>query len=216
MLMQKLSTTLVLLICLFGASQVAAAITDADELAQLLNNFQTMRANFEQSLVNNKGTRIGQKTTGLMMLERPGKFRWEIKQPNKMLIILNKNRSILYDADLAQVVKRKMGYQNPGNPAMLLSSSTEALVKSFKIVKLKTPGKGTWFELTPKTSHNQENGYQWIKINFINKQLNAMSISDNLGQRTVINFSNVVFNLKIQPKMFLFTPPPNVEVFNES
>ena len=157
---------------------------------------------------------MGQKTTGTMMLERPGKFRWEITQPNKQLIIVNKNKTFLYDADLEQVVKRKVDYNNPSNPAMLLSSPVQSITLSFEISKLKKSGQDLWFELKPKTRKNQEAGYQWIKIQFINGRLNAMIIADNLDQKSQINFNNIVINIQISPKKFVFTPPPNTDVFD--
>jgi outer membrane lipoprotein carrier protein len=188
-----------------------AAPSSADELAQLFNNIRTMQATFEQSLVNSKGAKIGQKTLGSMKLERPGKFRWEITQPNNQLIIINKDKSFLYDVDLEQVVKRKMDYRRPGNPAMLLSSPVETLKQSFKITRLKNTDPGLWFKLAPQS---EENGYQWIKMNFIEGQLRSMQIADNLGQQSSVNFKNIILNASIAPKMFVLTPPPNTEIFD--
>lgn len=187
--------------------------TDTDELKTLLNNIQTMQATFEQSSINSKGSKIGEKTVGSMALKRPGKFRWDTTKTNKQLLIISENRSLLYDADLEQVIKRKMDSRNPGNPATLLSSNTDSLAQSFKIAKLQKPDVGTWFRLTPKTKNNRETGYQWIKIHFINGQLNAMQIENNLGQKTVVTFSNIVFNAPLPTKTFILAPPPNTEMF---
>ena len=212
---KNLTTKIIFSICFFISTQHAiAATTAANELAQLLNNTHTMQAKFEQFSINRSGARMGQKTTGSMMLERPGKFRWEITQPNKQLIIVNKNRTYLYDADLEQVVKRKVDYNNPSNPAMLLSSPVESMMLSFKINKENKPRQDSWFELKPKKQRNKETGYQWIKIHFVNGQLNAMIIADNLDQKSQINFTNVVVNSQIPAKMFIFTPPPNTDVFD--
>ena len=215
---KNLISKIIFFALIFVASEIFAANTAPNasaELAQLLNNIHTMQATFKQSLVNSNGEQIGQKTIGSMMLERPGKFRWKITQPNNQLIILNKNKSLLYDADLEQVVKRKVDYYKPGNPAMLLSSTTESLTQSFKITKLKKSGRGLWFKLTPKSQKNRENVFQWIKIHFINDNLNEMQIADNLEQKSIINFGNVILNPQISPNMFVFTPPKNTEVFDE-
>ncbi|MBU0743968.1 MAG: outer membrane lipoprotein chaperone LolA [Gammaproteobacteria bacterium] len=195
----------------FTANISFADTTAADELAKSLNSIHTMQANFEQSMVNSKGGNIGQKTLGSMKLERPGKFRWEITQPNNQLIIINKDKSFLYDIDLEQVVKRKMDYRKPGNPAMLLSSPVETLKQSFKITKLNNSKTGSWFKLTPKT---QGNGYQWIKMHFITGQLRSMQITDDLEQQSTITFNNIVLNKSISSKMFVLTTPPNTEIFD--
>ena len=202
-------------ICLFITTQTIFAIpTAADELAQLLNNIHVMQASFEQSLVNQHGKRIGTKTLGRMVCERPGKFRWETLQPNNQLIIINKDKMFLYDPDLAQLMKRKVDYSKPGNPAILLSSPVESLKQGFQIAKLKKHGQGLWFKLIPRTQKNQESGYQWIKIHFIGGRLDTMYIFDNLEQTALINFYNIVLNTEIPLKTFTFNPPPNTEIFN--
>src|SRR5208337_1116506 len=106
----KSSLRRVLIFFLFSiTTQTIFAIpTATDELAQLLNNIHTMQATFEQSLINQRGARIGTKTTGKMMLERPGKFRWAITEPNNQLIIINNDKMLSYDPDLEQLTKRKV------------------------------------------------------------------------------------------------------------
>lgn len=205
---------LVLLLFITPITTAAPVVTAADELIDILNNSHSIQASFEQYLTNNQGKIIGEKATGSMALKRPGKFRWDVSYPNKQLIIINNNQSLLYDADLEQVVKHKMDYNNPSNPAMLLSSSTKSLANSFNIVKLKKPGSGLWFKLTPKAKSSQEVAYRWIAIHFVAGQLTTMHIVDSLEQKTVINFSNILFNPQISPKTFVFNPPPKTEIFN--
>lgn len=187
---------------------------DSADLIKLLNQIHTMQASFEQSLLNQRGLNIGEKTTGEIIIERPGKFRWETRSPSYQLIIINQNRSLLYDAELSQLVRRNIDPQNPSNPAMLLSSSPIALTNSFRIIKLKNHGSSLWFELKPKTRSDQESEYQWIKMQFINKQLKSMVIANSLEQKTMITFSRMRLNSKISPKMFRFTPRRNTETLN--
>ena len=191
----------------FAASPQSAA----DELVQLLNNIHTMQANFEQFVANNKDAA----TKGSMALERPGKFRWEILNPNKQLIVINGKNLWVYDIDLAQVTKRKVNYKNPGNPAMLLSGSTKALKEIFKITKLKKPTEGVVFELRPKKEDTTGSNYKWIRICFVVRGLKSMRILDNFDQQTEIQFSNVVFNSKISQDKFKFVVPKKVDVLDE-
>jgi outer membrane lipoprotein carrier protein len=205
-------------LCLTAAAIAAPApILADDELVQLLNNIHTMQATFKQFMVNNAGAPVGQKTSGQMALVRPGKFRWEAIQPSKQLIIVNDNKVMIYDVDLEQIIKRKVDYKKPGNPAMLLSGSTETLKQMFKITKLKKLGAGIWFELKPKKNNQtrQNSDYQWVKMCFISGQLSAMYILDNLGQQSEIHFANVEFNSTIARDKFVFVAPPKVDVLDE-
>ncbi len=198
------------------ASQLLYAEVQASaELAQLMGNIHTMQATFEQSLVNQHGSRFGTKTQGTMTLKRPGKFRWEITQPHNQLIILNEDQMLSYDSDLAQLTKRKVNVNRPGNPAMLLSSPVQTLQQAFQIVKLKNPKQEElWFKLTPKNRKGEDNGYQWIKIIFAQKKLNAIYIFDSLEQTSLISFNNIISNAEISDKTFTFTPPSGTEIFN--
>jgi outer membrane lipoprotein carrier protein len=198
--------------CISSAAVAAPAPAPADELAQLLNNSHTMQASVKQYMVNEKRMKIGQETIAAMMLERPGKFRWEVTKPSKQLIILNKNKLILYDVDLAQVTKRSVDYKNPGNPAMLLSGNTNTLKQMFKITKLKSVGKGIGFELQPKGKNSD---YKWLKMFFVSGKLNAMYILDSLGQQNEIYFYNIKLNSKLSENKFDFVVPPKVDVLDE-
>ena len=168
-------------------------------------------------MVNKAGIPVGQKTIGLMMLERPGKFRWEVTQPNKQLIIINADKFLLYDIDLVQVTRRKMDYKNFGNPAMLLSGNTQVLQRMFNIVKLQKSGDKIWFELRPKKKNttDQNSNCQWIKMYFVSGKLSAIYILDGLGQKSEINFSGVGLNSKIRQDKFTFVIPPKVDVLDE-
>lgn len=194
-------------------TQIAANPNNAGaELIQLLGNTTTMQADFVQFLVNRAGAEEGKSTYGKMSLERPGKFRWETRSPGKQLLIANNQTVWVYDADLEQATKRKIDYHQPGNPALLLSGTTDTLQKTFKITKLNMPGVGEWFELQPKSTNNI---YQWIKVHFVDGKIVAMLIADNLGQQSEILFENISLNQPLANALFNFTPPRGTDVVGE-
>ena len=198
----------------FSFALYASQVSADNELTQLLDNIHTMQATFEQSLTSEHGTQIGNKVTGKVAIERPGKFRWEIIKPDEQLIIVNNNRMLIYDASLAQLTKRSIDINRSNNPAMLLSSSVTSLKQHFQTVKLKANGSNLWFKLIPKTLKNEEVSYNWLKIHFLDGQLKTMYIFDNMGQTSVIKFNNQIINTKISSQKFTFTPPSNTDVFD--
>lgn len=196
-----------LFICFFMSAQ-SRAQSPADELKFHLQNLKTMRADFTQFAVNAEGVKKSAETTGKVMLSRPGKFRWEILQPNKQTIIANDKIIWIYDEDLAQVSKRKVNYNQPGNPAILLSGSIEDMQSLFFISKIPSQ-MGEWFLLKPKSKNNM---YQWIKLHFINGDLVAMLIADSLGQQSEIHFLNIKMNQSLLPALFIFKVPKGVDL----
>jgi outer membrane lipoprotein carrier protein len=184
------------------------ASSPTQELIKLLSSFDSMQANFVQSVIND-GSNINQRSDGQVFLQRPNLFRWEMQQPSQQLIIADGTNVWVYDADLQQATKQKIDYRQSNNPAMLLSGSSKDLPKNFIITKLSKSAKGEWFELKPKTRNGM---FQKMQVQFVNGQLSTMYITDNLGQRTKLVFTNVQINPKLKPILFKFKPSPNVDI----
>jgi outer membrane lipoprotein carrier protein len=94
--MKFLKRILSLIIILVPMQTVWAAT--ADELTQLLNNLKSSKADFTQTIMNGRG-QILQQTSGTMTLQRPGRFRWEVRVPNKQLLMADGQRIWFYDVD---------------------------------------------------------------------------------------------------------------------
>lgn len=182
-----------------------------NELIQLLANMRTLQANFQQFAVDKTGAPSGPKTLGTVFLERPGKLRWEVTQPNKQLILITANKFLLYDVDLAQVTRRKITKDNYNNPALLLYSKPQVLEQLFSIREQRTKN-GICFELLPKK--RTMSGYRSFKLHFIAGKLKAIDVLDNLGQCSKIYFTNIVLNAKIAVSKFIFTVPPKVDILD--
>lgn len=188
---------------LFTNSQVLAEA----KLSQLLNNLQTSRANFTQTVMNSRG-QILQQINGKMTIQRPGCFRWEVMQPNKQLLIADGQRILFYDIDLQQITIQKQKTADTDSPAALLSESPKNLTQLFVI----RPLMGVQgFTLFPK---NKNALFQSITLIFQKDRLHEMCLTDKLGQQTVINFSQVELNPYLPAKTFQFVMPKdqNIEI----
>jgi outer membrane lipoprotein carrier protein len=197
-----------LLLFLLFFTLTACADTPAQELAKLMAKYNTMRADFLQT-VNVGGNNKAQSTSGWMALARPGKFRWEVTQPNKQLIIADGKYLWVYDADLEQATKHKLDYQHPDNPALLLTSPIDKLQNDFTVTKQAINANQTSFTLSPKKS---EQMFQSIKLEFANGDLKTMKIADNLGQQSQIEFTNLQANTKLPAAIFVFKPPQATDI----
>lgn len=212
--MKKLITVL----CVFYSSFIWAG-TEGDELKALLQPVTRMQANFQQKVMNEEG-KILQSTTGSLWLEKPGKFRWEIKGDAPRWVISDGTRVWDYDADLSQVSVRKLFQKEEKLPISFLSGDVDTLEQDFKI-KNCTRRDATCFELVPKESSDpnvkeEKPGiFQSIQLIFKDKVLIELQTVDQLGQRTVFRFSDVKTNAPISPTRFQFVPPKGVDVIGE-
>lgn len=210
-MMKKYSIAFVAFVLSLFAGIVAAA-TPAEQLTSLLGNLKSMQATFNQTIYDGNGG-VMQHSAGSMALERPGRFRWEIKTPNEQVIIADGEEIWNYDPGLQQAVEQPMGNSLGDTPAFLLTGSTDSIAKSFNIAQIPQHKAGqTAFKLTPK---DQGALFQWVQLVFSNNQLTEMELQDNLGQQTMINFTDVKFNPSLNPTLFQFTPPKGVDVIRQ-
>lgn len=181
------------------------------ELTSLLSQFNAMSAQFTQIVYDAKKRPL-QTSSGTMALQRPGKFRWEVTQPNPQLLIANGKFLWIYDKDLAQATRQKFDASNSNSAAMLLSGSVADVQTRFNITyPKKNPGPGQWFLLTPQ--HNKDM-FQWVQLHFVNGVLASMRLADNLDTLTDFQFRKVVINPSLNAKLFTFKAPKGVAVIN--
>ncbi|MES2998809.1 MAG: outer membrane lipoprotein chaperone LolA [Pseudomonadota bacterium] len=196
-----------LLVFLLLPIQVLAATLAPNQLENLLNRLQSLRANFTQTVMDGRG-QILQKTSGQMTLQRPGRFRWQVEQPNRQLLIADGKHIWFYDIDLQQIMIQKQQMMTANSPAALLSDSPKNLTKHFTIVFLKSAQN---FYLLPRDKNAL---FRSIILVFQQDRLREMRLSDKLGQQTVIDFSQVELNPSISPQTFHFIFPKdkNIEI----
>ncbi|MGH6830171.1 MAG: LolA family protein, partial [Methylocella sp.] len=65
--------------------------------------------------------------------------------------------------------------------------------------------------LQPKRDEGQ---YTGIQLGFEGSVLRLMELRDNFGQTTRIRFVTQNRNVAIEPSLFVFTPPPGVDVID--
>jgi len=209
--MKKYSALFIMVITFF---QPAFAENPANSLTMLLGIIQTLQANFSQKISDNKG-KILESSKGLLSLERTGKFRWEVNQPTKQLIVANGTRLWIYDPDLAQVTIRHLTTEIGTSPALLLSDPNLALVKDFEVtVGSQSTPQVQWFILKPK---NKDSMFATIQLAFNRHfEITRMILEDQLGHTTAVIFKDVEMNRPLSASLFNFKIPPHVDIIDET
>lgn len=208
---------------LMVTSAYAAPATEqvaTQNLVKQLSSIQSLTANFEQTTkttgqAKNKKTlsaqHMNQSFKGVMNVERPGKFSWQINSPVKQTIVSTGRTVWIYDPDLQQAVRQNLDEQVANTPALLLSGNTAQIQQSYRISQ---PDKTkTYYTLYPK---NKESAFQSLTISFGAKNApTLMILQDSLGQTTHVRFSNTKMNPKIPASVFNFTPPKGTDIIDQ-
>jgi len=206
--MRLMKRSIFALVCL-AAVQVAQAGA-IDKLHRFLETTKTLRADFAQLVVAKNGKKP-QPSSGVMMISRPGKFRWQINKPYAQLLVGDGQKVWIYDEDLRQVSVKKFDAALGSTPAALLVGG-DSLDKNFTLREAGEHDGLEWLEAIPKGT---DSGFEKLQLGFAGNDLKAMELSDNFGQTTSLLFARIERNPQLAPALFHFTPPAGVDVIGE-
>jgi outer membrane lipoprotein carrier protein len=171
---------------------------------------QTARGSFEQK-VYDRDQRLTQESKGSFVYNRPGKFRWVYDKPVDQVIVGDGERVWIYDRGLAQVTVRKLARALGSTPAALLAGSSD-VDAAFELGEAGAKDGVEWLEAKPK---DREAGFEKIRMGFNANGLQMMELTDNFGQTTILRFTALQPNAKVDAKEFRFEPPKGADVLGD-
>ena len=208
--------TLVAAVFVSAPAAYAAAATPLDAY---LDDMKTLRASFVQTLADAHGKEID-RSTGTLIVSRPGKFSWEIhpqnmggsKDSGQLMVADGKNLWFL-DRDLQQVTVKPADAALSATPAMLLSGTVDVR-KNFTITSAPKRDGLDWVLVEP---HGTDADFRRALMGFEGKDagqpaLKRMILEDKLGQTATVMFDHVERNGNVAPEEVSFTPPAGVDV----
>ena len=207
----KLIPTYFWLYGLFLLLPTTAFATATESLNRFINEAKTVRASFSQTLYD-KNARAIQESSGIMLFERPSKFRWVYEKPYEQIIVGDGERVWFYDTDLNQVTVRQFDIAIGSSPAALLAGNS-AIEDNFELIELGEQNQLKWLEAIPKSN---ESAFEFIQLGFtMDGVLEIMALKDTLGQTTLLTFTNLDKNPVLPANFFEFTPPEDADVISD-
>ena len=195
-------------VCFFPVV-LTAAESPVLQLAHNLNAYTSYQAQFKQITLSDNGEQL-QNSNGVFSLERPGRLYWQVISPQPETIVVNHKTLWRYDPALSQATRQTLsGNQLMANPALLLSSRVDDVLKQFNVSVAVLDGK-SWFKLTPHASSPVQ--FKSLYMQFQHRQLTSLIVINALCERSLFHFSHVRINQSIPAKQFQFTPPKGVDV----
>ena len=196
----------VLIVLQTAAAQTPSAAAAA-QVERYLSGLKTWSADFTQEIDDANG-KVLRSASGHLYLERPGKFRWDYLKPSRQLILADGKLLWFYDQDLEQANVRDLDSTLASTPAVLLAGGV-TVNSQFEISALPDADGYQWYQLIPKRPNSD---FQAIRIAFLHGELVRMLFADKLDQVTRLTFTHPKRNIPLSPKLFVFNPPPGVDV----
>lgn len=198
----------VLLAAALLAAGPTAFAAERDALAAFYAQVEDLRADFEQVQVDENGE-VLQSASGVFLLERPDRFRWEYREPYRQVIVSDGREFRFYDVDLAQVTVRDVDATLRTTPAQLLAGGT-GLADAFAIEPMARDGGGIeWMRLTPRAD---DSDFREIRMGLKDGLPVRLELDDQLGQTTRIAFSDIRVNRGIDDARFELEVPDDVDI----
>lgn len=187
-----------------------AASPGFERLQQFIETVHSMRADFRQIVVAAEGG-AGEEADGRLLLQRPGRFRWDYERPYERVVLADGEQLWLYEADLQQVTVRPLASGLGETPAALLTGGRDVL-RRFEETGAWSGEGLDWVRLKPRS---EESDFDSVAIAFAGKRPAQLEIVDRLGQLTRIFLTDVRLNPALDDASFRFEVPDGADVIRE-
>lgn len=199
------------IIMILGLMVPALVLAAPSSVQRYFEELHSLRADFIQRVYNER-SQVVQSSSGEMLMQKPGKFRWNYRTPTEQIIVADGERLWTYDIDLAQVTVRKMDQALSSTPLALLSGAAP-IEETFSVSAPRSQDGLTWYDLTPKQAQPE---FRLLRIAFKGDLLVSLELEDSFGQRTRLDFQKLERNPILDSALLKFTPPPGVDVVGDA
>lgn len=195
-----------------GASGFAAVDRFSESLVErYFGDLKSLRADFVQTVFDEQ-SRVLETSSGRMYMQRPGRFRWDYREPFEQMILADGERLWHYDSELEQVTVRGMGDVLGSTPLALLSGAAP-IEEVFTVDEVTQRDGMQWYALHPKHSQGD---FKVLRVAFEDDSLRVIELEDVFNQRTRLRFEDLERNVAIDPSLWRFQPPPGVDVVGDA
>ena len=199
-----------LLLAFLMLPAAGAYASGLDALHKFIAATASAQGEFQQKVYDRKH-KLTQEASGTLAFSRPGRFRWTYAKPYAQLIVGDGVKVWVYDQDLNQVTVRRLDRALGSTPAALLAGSNE-IETAFRLTDQGEKEGLEWVEARPR---EQESNFETIRMGFGFSGLEVMELADNFGQTTVLKFTALRRNPKLDAALFKFTPPKGADVIGD-
>ena len=183
----------------------------AARLRSFLANVQSLEASFRQQVLDSR-QQIIEDATGSVVMQRPGRFRWNYRAPFERIIVADGERVWLYEADLEQVTIRRLTAGIGDTPAALLTGK-DSVLERFAVERSWSADGLALVRLKPRAA---DADFAGVTLGFDGPELRRLVLDDRLGQQTRIDLTEVRINPRLSPGCSAFRRPQGADVIDDS
>jgi outer membrane lipoprotein carrier protein len=176
---------------------------------------QDLSALFEQT-TSIRSLNQEQKASGILLLKRPNKMRWEYQKPEPRLFVTDGKTLWAYSPADKQVVVQEVGDAFASRLPISILAGDCQLRKDFEISAVDnaaTRGSGNFTILDLRPKHTEAGITRMLlEVNLKSYTIERITVFDPSGNTSVYTLSDLKLNPGLSDQQFTFTPPAGVTV----
>ncbi|HXH07332.1 MAG TPA: outer membrane lipoprotein carrier protein LolA [Vicinamibacterales bacterium] len=151
---------------------------------------------------------------GTVRVKRPGRMRWEYREPEKKLFVADGRRLYAYIPADRQVIVTDLPEGDEATTAALFLAGRGDLTRDFEASFGELPGAPPGSIVLRLTPRRPERDYDWLllALDASTLQIRMLVAGDRQGGRSTFTFSDVRENVGLSDKTFEFSIPRGVDV----
>lgn len=211
--MKLTSRALLLTSLLFSAHALAQQPTArqiAEQVDRYYNKLHSMKADFTETY---SGAGIDRSESGVLYLKKPGRMRWEYKEPREKLFISDGQSAYFFvdgEPEARKVPLNKV--DDLRSPLRYLLGKTK-LEKEFDRLELVPTAPGSSTAILRGVPRSMADRVRLVELEIDKEnQIVRLQINENDGATTEFRFSGVVRDPALSQSLFQFIPPVGVQV----
>jgi outer membrane lipoprotein carrier protein len=197
-------------------AQAPSAETLARELQQKYDKVRDFSADFVHTY---RGGVLRQTATerGRLIVKKPGKMRWEYRDPERKLFVSDGRKLYSYVPEDRQVLVTDVPDDDHATTPALFLAGKGNLARDFTVTYEKAqdaPAGTTVLKLSPRKAEPE---YDWLMlaIDPATLQIRMLITIDAQGGRSTFGLTNLKENVGVADKEFAFSIPRGVEVITD-
>lgn len=198
---------------LFVGSRASAAEFDLSQalkkVEERYNIIRSLQLDFEQTLSYASQPKAARTETGTLFLRKPGKMRWEYKEPQKKLFVSD-GKYIFYYSQSSNRVERALVKETDDmrTPLAFLIGRLD-FYRDFKEFRHRPERGGQWVIAIPKSDKAPYKEVQFLVTDTF--QITRLRVSGQDQSIMDFTFRNEKLNPPVDEKIFSFQPPAGAE-----
>lgn len=188
----------------------------ATPLVQYLQGIQALHSQFRQETLS-ADQRTLQSVTGELWVDARQRFRIVADDPFEPILVSDGESFWNYDVGLDQVTISDLNKDLGQVPVLLLSGHSAQIsdvfvVERFEMENDMGPVVSEQYLLRPRSADSL---FETMMVRIDDRLPRTITVSDSLGQKTVIELSDVRINTKIDDDVFQLDIPAGIDVIDE-